>query len=65
MNEKLHINKFPQNVKISECKTISTRIRHKTVEQLDKISQETNRSRNEIINIMLEYGIENAGIIEK
>ena len=45
-------------------RVISIRIPVETMEKLDKIAQESNRSRNEIINILLEYGVENI-IIEK
>lgn len=45
-------------------KTFSVRIKEETVEKLEEISQQTNRSRNELINIMLEFGIENYEIKE-
>ncbi|MBQ2724364.1 MAG: ribbon-helix-helix protein, CopG family [Clostridia bacterium] len=45
-------------------RVISIRIPIETMEKLDKIAFETNRSRNEIINIFLEYGVKNV-IIEK
>ncbi len=38
-------------------KTFSIRIKEETVIKLDEISEETNRSRNELINILLEYAI--------
>ncbi len=41
---------------------ISARVRETTLEALDKIAAETNRSRNEVVNIMLEFGIENTVI---
>lgn len=43
-------------------KVFSIRIKDETVEALDKISAETNRSRNELINIFIEYGINNVEI---
>ncbi|MBQ8824368.1 MAG: CopG family transcriptional regulator [Ruminococcus sp.] len=46
------------------CKTFSIRVKESTVNKLDVISLQTNRSRNELINIMLEFSIENC-IIEK
>lgn len=45
-------------------KVFSVRIKDKTVESLEKLVIETNRSRNELINILLEYGIENCEIKE-
>ena len=44
------------------CKVISLRIRQDTLSALDKIATECNYSRNEVINIILEYGIENIEI---
>ena len=43
-------------------KVISLRIRQETLEALDKIAAECNYSRNEVINIILEYGVENIEI---
>ena len=39
-------------------KTFSVRIKEETVIKLNKLSEETNRSRNELINILLESAIE-------
>lgn len=38
---------------------ISVRIREEILCQLDKIANESNYSRNELINMILEYGIRN------
>ena len=43
-------------------KTFSIRIKDETVANLDKLALETNRSRNELINILLDYGIENSEV---
>ncbi|MBQ8194324.1 MAG: CopG family transcriptional regulator [Oscillospiraceae bacterium] len=40
-------------------KIFSIRVKEDTVNKLDEIAAATNRSRNELINIMLEFGIEN------
>jgi metal-responsive CopG/Arc/MetJ family transcriptional regulator len=40
-------------------KMITIRIREDTLLKLDKISAEINCSRNELINTMINYGIEN------
>ena len=40
-------------------KTFSIRIKEETVIELDKISNETNRTRNKLINISLEYSVNN------
>lgn len=38
---------------------ISVRIREEILANLDKIAAESNYSRNELINLILEYGIRN------
>lgn len=38
------------------------RIKEETSKKLDALSQETNRSRNELINIMLDWSIDNIEI---
>lgn len=43
-------------------KTFSIRIRDDTVNHLEELSQLTNRSRNELINILLDYAIENCEV---
>ena len=44
-------------------KIISVRIKEDILNELDKISKESNYSRNELINLILKYGIENLEII--
>ncbi len=43
-------------------KTFSIRIKDETVGNLDKLAEQTNRSRNELINILLDYAIENSEV---
>ena len=38
-------------------RVISVRIREEILAELDKIAGESNYSRNELINLMLDYGI--------
>lgn len=38
-------------------KIVSVRMKDETIEQLDTISAETDRSRNEVINILLESAL--------
>lgn len=42
---------------------ISVRIKEDILNNLDRISKESNYSRNELINLILKYGIENLEII--
>lgn len=43
-------------------KIISVRIREDLLYELDRIAKESNYSRNELINIILKYGVENLEI---
>lgn len=43
-------------------KVITVRIKEDTLDALDKIAAETNRSRNELINIILSHGVQNLEI---
>ena len=45
-------------------KTFSIRIKEEIAEDLNKIAAESNRSRNEVIGILLKYAIDNCEIIE-
>ena len=61
MEDKLIINK--KNLKGEDgYKTFSVRIKEETVLKLNKLSEETNRSRNELINILLDYAIDNSKV---
>ena len=62
MKDKLIINK--KILKGEDgYKTFSVRIKDETVVKLNKLSEETNRSRNELINILLDYAINNSEVI--
>ena len=43
-------------------KVITIRIKEDTLAELDRLAQESNYSRNELINIILKHGIENIEI---
>ena len=61
MEKKLIINK--KSLKGEDgYKTFSIRIKEETVSNLDELSKETNRSRNELINILLDYAIDNCEV---
>ncbi len=61
MEDKLIINK--KNLKGEDgYKTFSIRIKEETVERLNTLAEETNRSRNELINILLDYAINNSKV---
>ncbi len=64
MNEKLKIQKR-NNIKGEDgYKVFSIRVKDAIVSELDSISEKTNRSRNELINIMLEFAISNCEITD-
>lgn len=61
MKEKLVIRK--KGLKGEDgYKTFSIRIKEETVANLEKLAEQTNRSRNEIINILLDYAIDNCEV---
>lgn len=43
---------------------VSTRLTNELVKELDKIAEKTGRTRNEIIQICLEYAVDNLTIEE-
>lgn len=43
-------------------KVISVRIKDETIHRLDELAKETNLSRNEIIGILLEFGLDNVEV---
>ena len=61
MKEKLIIKKKPLKGE-DGYKTFSIRIKDETVNHLDAIAQETNRSRNELINMLLDYAIDHCEV---
>ena len=63
MEKKLIIKK--KNLKgEAGYKTFSIRIKDEPVEELERLVRETNRSRNDLINILLDFAIENCEVKE-
>lgn len=61
MQEKLIIKK--KTLKGEDgYKTFSIRIKEDTVTRLEELSSETSRSRNELINIMLDFALDNCEV---
>ncbi len=61
MKNKLVINK--KGLKGEDGhRTFSIRIKQETVERLDNLSKATNRSRNDLIGILLDYALDNCEI---
>lgn len=44
-------------------KTFSIRIKEETSQRLDSLSKDTNRSRNELIGMLLDYALDNCEIM--
>lgn len=65
MSEKLKISRRSNLKGEDGYKTFSVRIKDETVQKLNEIVKETNRTRNELINLMLEFGIKNCEITDK
>ncbi|MBR7071148.1 MAG: CopG family transcriptional regulator [Clostridia bacterium] len=61
MKDKLIINKKALKGE-DGYKTFSVRIKEETVAALERLAKETGRSRNELINLMLTYAIQNCEI---
>lgn len=61
MKDKLIINK--KSLKGEDgYKTFSIRIKDETVTKLNDLADQTNRSRNELINILLDYAMDNCEV---
>lgn len=60
MQKKLILNKKLKGE--DGYKTFSVRIKEETVEQLDVLASKTNRSRNELIGILLDFAIDNCEV---
>ncbi len=61
MEEKLIIKKKPLKGE-DGYKTFSIRIKDETVANLDELTQKTNRSRNELINLLLDFAIKHCKV---
>ena len=61
MDKKLIISK--KNLKGEDgYKTFSIRIKDDTVERLNDLARDTNRTRNDLINILLDFAIDNCEV---
>lgn len=61
MKEKLIISKKSLQGE-DGYKVFSVRLKDTTVKSLDNLSEKTNRSRNELINILLDFALENCEV---
>ncbi len=65
MAQKLEIAKNTRKKGDDGYRVFSIRIKESTITALDVLSKQSERSRNELINILLEYAIKNSEIIER
>ena len=61
------IELFRKDEKRGEDKTrvVSLRMREELVQQLDALSQQTNRSRNDIVTFLVQYGVDHLKIVDR
>ena len=57
MAQEIRITKKPPRRGGDGYKVVSVRMREEMLEQLDGLSEKTNRSRNELINMLLESAL--------
>ncbi len=64
MSDTINITKRPPLKGEDGSKVVSVRLKADLIARLDKLAQDSNRSRNEIIALLLEDGITRAKISE-
>ena len=62
MAEEIRITKKNARRGDDGYKVVSVRMKDEMIEKLDDLSVKTNRSRNELINLILAYGVKNIEI---
>ena len=65
MDKTLTITKQPSLKDEDGYKVFSVRVKESTVDALNRLCAETNRSRSEIINMILEFGIANTQVADE
>lgn len=63
MNTKLIITKKKRGE--DGHKTLSIRVREDIIDRLDVLADETGRSRNELIGLLLDFAIENSKVVSE
>jgi len=64
MAEEIRIKKKTAKRGDDGYKIVSVRMKEELIEKLDNLSGETNRSRNELVNLLLEAAVEIVKIVE-
>lgn len=65
MNREIKITKKVARKGEDGHKVVSVRMKDSTIARLDALSEETNRSRNELINMLLEAALEDVRVTEE
>lgn len=65
MAEEILISKRSNKRGEDGYKIVSVRMKDEMLERLDKLSAETNRSRNELINMLLNSAMEIVKVVDK
>ena len=55
----------PRKPAFGKTSVVSARLPDTVIEQLDQVAQETGRSRNELIQMCIDFALENLEIAEK
>jgi len=64
MSKEIRISKKQQKKGDDGYKIVSVRMKDELIPRLEELSAKTNRSRNELINLLLEAAVENVTIEE-
>lgn len=64
MTERITIKKKAQTKGDDGHKIVSVRMKDELIERLDRLSDQSNRSRNEVINLLLEAAVDIVNIEE-
>lgn len=65
MIQKIRITRKPAIKGEDGHKVISVRLRDSTLTRLDTLARDTNRSRNELINLLLSAALEDVTIVDE
>ncbi len=65
MKQEIQISKKSAHKGDDGHKVVSVRMKEETMERLDTLSTQTNRSRNELINMLLESALEIVTVISE
>lgn len=65
MKQDIRVTRKPARKGEDNHKVISVRMRDETLHRLEELSRQTNRSRNELINLLLTAALDHVSITEE